>query len=867
MAVASFFPKEALYRRAEALTYRGDRLSRIAFPLGGVGAGCVSLSGRGALVDWEIFNRPNKGMAVPYAFFALWARAEGCEPVTRVLEAPPEPPYDGSGWGEYSGIGFGVDREHGTGLPHMHSVTFRGEFPLAWVRFEDPQMPVEVTLEAYSPFIPTNADDSSLPVAVLQYHLHNTSERPVEISVAGNLANPLGYDHKGSLSGRRLREGRGQNLNTLVQDGSLMALSLTSQRYRPGHPRYGSLALATPATGAWCQAAWLRGDWYDMFHDYWDHFSRDGQLAPRAYPPSPEGQTDVGTLGVRQRLEPGESTLIPFVIAWHLPNYVKYWGEAADLREDEAPTWLNHYATLWPDALAVARYWALHRERLYRDTRRFHDTLFSSTLPAVVLDAISSQASILHSPTVLRLPDGTLYGFEGCHGNAGCCEGTCTHVWNYAQTQAFLFPALERSMRRADYRYNLNTDGSMGFRLQLPLGSPPATFHPAADGQMGGLLKLYRDWKLCGDDAYLRELWPCAKRALEYAWSQWDPDGDGVMTGIQHNTYDIEFYGANTMMGTFYLGALRAAEEMARHLGDDESAALYRRVYESGRARTEATLFNGEYYIQQCEPEMARKYQYADGCLSDHLIGQWFAHLVGLGYVLEPDHVRTALKAIFEHNWRSDLWEHANPQRIYALNDEQGLLICSWPRGGRPVLPFVYSDEVWCGIEYQVAAHLIYEGEVERGLAIVLGTRNRHDGRRRNPWNEFECGSHYARSMASWSLLTALSGYSYDLVAGTLGFAPRLSLEAFRCFWSAEGAWGAYEQHMGDGVRLSLHVEYGHITLNGLNLGPLARPLSRGRAGEREISIQVEIVGEETRVRWDEPVALSEGESLTLYSD
>jgi len=72
---------------------------------------------------------------------------------------------------------------------------------------------------------------------------------------------------------------------------------------------------------------------------------------------------------------------------------------------------------------------------------------------------------------------------------------------------------------------------------------------------------------------------------------------------------------------------------------------------------------------------------------------------------------------------------------------------------------------------------------------------------------------------------------------------------------------------MGDGVRLSLHVEYGHITLNGLNLGPLARPLSRGRAGEREISIQVEIVGEETRVRWDEPVALSEGESLTLYSD
>ncbi|MFO7698574.1 MAG: GH116 family glycosyl-hydrolase, partial [Anaerolineae bacterium] len=522
MSKASFFGKDNLYRRAETLTYSGEQLGKLAFPLGGIGAGCVSLSGRGALVDWEIFNRPNKGMAVPYAFFTIRARAEQETPVTRVLEAPPEPPFDGSGWGQYGGMGFGVNRENGSGLPHMRATTFRGEFPLAWVRFEDPSLPVEVELEAYSPFIPTNADDSSLPVAILTYRVHNPGQRAVDMSVAGNMANPLGYDHGGSLSGRRIRQGRGQNLNRPVSENGLTALSMTTERYPETHPRFGTLALATPAAGAWCQAAWLRGDWYDMFHDYWDHFSAEGRLAPREYGPSPEGFTDVGTLGVSLRLEPGETAEIPFIIAWHLPNYIKYWGEAESLSEEEQPTWRNYYATLWPDALSVARYYVTQAERLHAGTRLFHDTLFASTLPASVLDAVSSQASILHSPTVVRLPDGTFYGFEGCHGNAGCCEGTCTHVWNYAQTQAFLFPALERSMRRADYTYNMNDDGSMGFRLQLPLGSPPWAFHPAADGQMGGLLKLYRDWKLSGDEAYLRELWPAAQKALEYAWSQWD---------------------------------------------------------------------------------------------------------------------------------------------------------------------------------------------------------------------------------------------------------------------------------------------------------------------------------------------------------
>jgi hypothetical protein len=316
-----------------------------------------------------------------------------------------------------------------------------------------------------------------------------------------------------------------------------------------------------------------------------------------------------------------------------------------------------------------------------------------------------------------------------------------------------------------------------------------------------------------------------------------------MMEGEQHNTYDVEFFGANSMVGTLYLGALKAAALMAEALGDDTAAARFREVYESGRRRCDATLWNGEYYEQQVRVvgvppdalsnedwhpspikpgEAQPRYQYGPGCLSDQVLGQWFSRVVGLGYVLPRDRVRQALRAVFQHNWRRRLDTHARCQRTYALNDEAGLLLCSWPRGGRPAYPFPYADEVWTGIEYQVAAHLIYEGMLHKGLSLVKAVRDRHDGARRNPWDEFECGHHYARAMASWSVLLALSGYRYSALDGRLGFAPALNKEDFRCFFSTGAAWGAFAQRRSTGgLAADISVSEGALTLNTLDLvGP-----------------------------------------------
>jgi uncharacterized protein (DUF608 family) len=847
------YSDDELFATGSRQTYRGRQLDEIAFPLGGIGTGSIALGGWGQLRDFEIFNRPSKGLQFQMTFFTLYARRGEEEPVTRVLQGPVG--------GFLTGSGSGVDRATGAGLPHMRSCTFTGEFPIARLDFEDSRMPLQVSMEAYNPFIPLNPDDSSLPAAIFLVHLKNSSDQPVRAVLFANLENRIGHPEvgKGVIE---YREGE-----------HVSGLFMSTKKHAPDSPHFGTLALTTTWKDPLVQTHWFRGAWFDALHRFWDAAS-EGELVENRDPAeAEENRTDIGSIGLPVTLAPGEAVTLPVIIAWHIPNFEKYWNHAN-------PAWDNYYKTLFADAWAVAETIGAHRERLEGETRRFKETLFASTLPACVLDAVSSQISILKTTTCLRLTDGTFYGWEGCNPNSGCCEGTCTHVWNYAQALPFLFPTLERSIRDSDYAYNQSDEGHMTFRMPLPLGViGSGSFHPAADGQMGGVMKVYREWLQSGDDAWLRGIWPRVKKALEYAWKYWDADRDGVMEGVQHNTYDIEFYGPNTMMGSFYLGALRAGEEMARHLGETASADEYRRLFESGRRLMDEQLFNGEFYRQDVRPDAGAhashginvsiggqnadpktgwpKYQYGDGCLSDQMIGQWMARIVGLGDLFDPDHVRATMKAIFQHNWKGELWDHANPQRIYALSDEAGLLLCSWPRGGRPALPFVYSDEVWCGIEYQVASHLIYEGFVREGLAIVKGVRDRHDGTRRNPWNEFECGHHYARSMASYAVMLALSGFSYSAPEGRLAFVPRVSTDDFACFFSTATGWGLYRQRPG---YAGIEVRWGHVTLRSLAAPTIADGARATLAGA---DLPVALSG--TAATFASPARVEAGQTLEVH--
>ena len=786
--------------------FKGNAQS-VAFILGGIGTGNISVGARGELRDWEIFNRPAKGNHMPYSFFAIRTQVEGGKAVTKVLESKLHPPHTGA---------TGYPAVQVAGLPRFESSTLEGEYPFVRVFFEDDHVPVNVSMEAFTPFIPLNSVDSGIPGAVIRYRVTNPSCSTIAVSIAGSQANPVGfegYDHHQNLKLAKAVK------NILKKEGGLTGIFFTTDLLSPDHPMYGSMALMTSAKQVTVKPSWLKGGWWDGMHDFWSDFCEDGFLETQSVFDVPLSnlysatKVDIGSLCINNSLKPGEEKVFEFILSWHFPNRPGNWYTLDDLKklfDNETidlivkgaglnlspPLEKNYYSTIFQDAWEVGRYLSDNIDRLEGKSREFSDALFGSTLPVYVKEALSNNITVIRSTTCFRLENGSFLAFEGSYDNMGACPGNCTHVWNYAQTMAFLFPDLEQSMRQTEFILETESDGKMNFRTMRVFDKEAGAIHdfPAVDGQLGCIIRLYRDWKFSGDDHLLRSLWEKAGSALDFAFTCWDPDGDFVLEAKQHNTYDIDFYGPNSLSGSMFYAALKAGMEMAEYLNDANRAAAYRQALELGSQRMDNQLWNGEYYIQQLADINAYRYQYGEGCLSDQILGQFMAHVAGLGYILPKDHVKKALLSIYEHNFKSSFADHENVQRTFALNDEKGLLLCSWPRGGRPRLPFVYADEVWTGVEYQVAVSLIWEGEVEKGLEIVKAVRERHDGIRRNPWNEAECGNHYARSLSSWALLLALSGFRYDMTKGEISFDPVYQRDDFSTFWSTAQAWGIYTQ-------------------------------------------------------------------------
>ena len=854
------YSKDELFRPGAVRSFEGRALNEVAFPLGGIGTGTISLGGRGNLRDWEIFNRPGKGVHMPFTFFAMYVEESGTKRV-RVLEGPIEPPFT---------TGFGFKRVFVPGLPRMEKARFRGEYPFAEVELSDSQVPLEVRLEAFNPLVPLEPDDSGIPAFVVRFRVKNNGPAPAKVTIAGSVINPIGFDGVGAVEGLG-HDKFGQNVNEIKTTPTLRGLAMSSRKVKPGEPAFGTMALTTPWPDITYLTHWVRGDWWDDLQIFWDDFAADGRLKDLdEVSPSADKQTDVGTLGLMATIGPGEEVVLPFIVSWSFPNFLNYFDVVPEQR---GRVFKNYYATKFADAWAAAEYLQANLTRLERSSRAFHDAFFGSTLPPYVLDAVSSQAAIIRTTTGFRLEGGNFFAFEGCGDQGGCCPLNCAHVWNYAQSLAFLFPSLERTMRETDFLNNVKPDGAMMFRTSLPLGSGVLwDFKPAADGQMGRIISLYRDWQVSGDTAWLKKLWPQAKKALDYAWKQWDADRDGLMEGEQHNTYDIEFFGPTSMLSGFYIGALKAGAAMAMAVGDVASAKTYLAMYDKGRLAYDSTLWNGEYYVQKYAQVMEKKYQYGDGCLSDMLLGQWLGMISGLGRYFPPERIQSSLRAIFKYNFLESFRNFSNVQRTYALGDEKGLLLCSWPKGGRPPLPFPYSDEVWTGIEYQVASHLIYEGLLEQGLSVVKAVRDRYDGFRRNPWNEVECGHHYARAMSSWGVLLALAGSSYSGPEMRMGFDPKMNADDFRTVWTTGSGWGVYAQKTdaGKGMTVSLEAQAGAVKLQEFDFripagsGATAVGSLKAALAGTQAPATIRREGSTVRVFWPRPLTIEPGQPLTL---
>ena len=821
----------------------GAEFGHLAMPLGGIGTGNLAICADGGLRQWQLHNIGNHAGALPGSFFAL--RVSRWEPPldeVRILQAPPR---DSTGTPLVSDdVVPDWQRDLLSRCPGVARTTFCGTYPIARVRYLDPAVPLGVTLEAFNPLVPLDVDVSSIPAAFFTFRLINDGDHPLHGTLGATVQNAVGWDGITPIDGV-VAPGYGGNTNRLLRREGWTSVVLENGALPDDAAGAGQMVLAADDPHAAALLRWRHADEFVTFLRSRALASGAQRLAlaagvadPQRHAPqsatvaSPAGSTWNTGLGVPFLLQPGQQRLIRIALTWYFPNrYINFEQFGPDRPEwGRSRFWLgNHYATRYGDAQdvfeRVRRDWSALREA----TGAWTGTLAGSGLDDAAVTHFAAQLATVRSPTCFRGADGRFFAFEGVLGastvmwsgsSGGSCPLNCTHVWNYAQALAAAFPELERSMRETELEIMQAPDGYIPHRViaptylrQLwgePIGGPD---QPALDGMLGTILKAYREYRGGAGIDWLRRYWPNLTRLLRHVDRTWNVDGTGMLSGVQPSTHDIDLTGRNPLMGTLWLAALRAAEEMALLVDDADAGATYRATFSQASEAYDAALFTGEYYVQRLLPGDNTDYQWGDGCLTDQLIGQWWAHQLDLGYLLPAEHVRTALAAVVRHNLRrgfGDPRDFNRPYRVFADGDDAGLLLCTWPRGGRPAVPIRYADEVWTGSEYQVAAHCWREGLQHEGRAVLDGVWARYDGRRRNPFNEIECGDHYARSLAGWSALEALAGFAHDGPAGAYTLR-RPGVPSTSVPFLARSGWGLWSQQ-GDelvmactGGRLDVH--------------------------------------------------------------
>lgn len=801
--------------------YDKDHLLNIALPLGGIGTGTVSLGGRGELRDWEIMNKPGikfstitDGNEAP--FFAIYVKPQNKNAMTKALIGP----LDVSEYQHYEGRPV---NHHG--LPRFSSANFDAAYPFGVVNLSDDVLPIKVKIKGFNPLIPGDANASSIPIAVLQYEVTNETNAPMDISVCGTMRNFIGIDGtnmRKNWKGDLVYYGAKNNMNAYRENNFVKGIYMWSDSVDKSDAAWGTIALSTADkdTVTYRRSS-TADDWANAMLDFWDDFSEDGLLTDKN---EIVDDNPMASLAVKKTIPAHATKTFTFYITWHFPNRLDWNGGWSYGYKGSIIG--NYYTTVYKDAWDVIEKEAPRMQMLQQKTLQFVDAFVKSDLPEVVKEAALFNVSTLRSQTVFRLPSGHIMGWEGVMNETGSCYGSCTHVWNYETATAFLFGDLAKSMREVEMKYGTKDNGKMMNRVLLPLEKNFAIDdEAAADGQMGSIMRFYREWKLSGDNEWLKKYWPKVKAAMSYAWIKdgWDANEDGVEEGAQPNTMDVEYYGPNPQMQFWYFGALKATAAMARVMNESGFADTCETIFTKGSKWVDENLFNGSYYEHKITDPATHEfldlsnpqakipdYQLGPGCLVDQLAGQYMAHVCGLGYLAKKENVQTTFKTIMKNNYVNRFDTVFNNMRSYVMDKESGLIMASWPKG-RLKVPFPYFAESMSGFEYTAAVGMLYEGQTENGMKCIQAIRDRFDGEKRNPFDEPECGHHYARAMASWSALLALTGFQYSGIDKSISFANKQG----NFFWSNGYSWGTYTI---TGRKLIITVLSGRLQLNSVSV-------------------------------------------------
>ncbi|MET2985598.1 GH116 family glycosyl-hydrolase [Aureibaculum conchae] len=843
---------KSLYERGvpDIFTSNNNELKYIGMPVGGIGCGQLYMGGDGKLWLWHIFR-------------TRYNRNPDSELLIRMEQgghyAYPDKMFDREDRPVIQGAAIKVEQNGKIIIKKISKegfsdISFRGEYPISKITYKANDLPVEVQLEAFSPFIPGELDKSSNPATILSYKVKNTSSKKVKVNLAGWLENAVcPYTKETSLGNRKATLVKRDNRTTLFYEAEGQA-QLSKQ------DGYGSMSWSLYNTKK-TQTAFNVDTKGGMSHI----FSALEEKNKNTSYASSLDKVQTNALGKCFKLKPGEEKEVTFVLGWYFPHLNNQPNHKRDLMGvSDIKNLKLHYSTRFTSADDVANYICSNFEELAGGTRLWNKTYYNSTLPYWLLDRSFISINAMATATLQRFSNGRVWGWEGVE----CCPGTCQHVWQYAQGMARIFPEAERNLReQTDLASGIGfIDNTGEYAYRAENGR-----HVAHDGHCGTIMRMYREHKLSNNDAFLRTNYAKIKKSVQFIIDE-DKDKDGLLEGKQTNTLDAAWYGPMGWISSLYLGALAAGKQMALEMNDTAFASICDGLLEKGRENIVKEVFNGEYFIHKPDYENhPRAINSNDGCHIDQVLGQSFALQLGLpDRVVPQKETKSALASIWKYNFAPDAFAYQKAHkaikgpRIYAAQGEAATVMCTWPKGGAEKAvpgmekreenpdhwsgPGIYFDEAMNGFEYQVAVHMIWEGLLEKGLATAKVIHDRYNAVKRNPFNEIECSDHYSRSMASYGVLLAVCGFDFHGPAGYIKFNPQITPENFTAPFTAAEGWGTFIQKRNAGKQTnSINVNYGKLVLSKIEIysdSTLQKAVSLQLNGE---NIPVENTGTENQ--------------------
>jgi uncharacterized protein (DUF608 family) len=795
-------------------TYLSSDRVRSGIAIGGLGTGSVELRKNGQFYNWTILNNWPLGTGAPltvksypgnhadqsFFFFLVRYQVEGESPRIKLLQL-----NNSLSEGGMQSIDY-----YYPWMSAVDRIDYSACFPVTTMTFTDREMPLRIHLEAFSPFIPHDARNSSIPGAYFNFRVEATGEKPVKVFLVATLRNLAGYDVIDKHFISRAYEGEGYR-----------GFAMTCGGMDPEHPSAGEMGIFSLSDASSYYLGWEHKHPYyekllvsDRFENINDTDGRNREVDGRLVGRVQHGNNDqrcFSSIGVDRVLDPGERFENSFVLAWYFPNL--YGGVSsspdpgeADYALDIVPTRIlgHYYNNHFSSCGEVGLYLAENRETLTRRTIGFQENFYHSSLPPYVLNQVNSQLNTFITSSVFT-EKGTFAIREGMTPEKPWGPFGTIDVSLYGSSSIIaLFPELQKSMMHAHRRIQ-SDDGEIHHGLQadvdLEHNGTWGVFH-RIDLVPNYIQMVLRDFFWTGDREYLEAMWPSVTRGIDYILTRRDKDDDMMpdMEGIMSSYDNFPMYGLASYIQSQWLAAMTSVKKAALVTGDRKTGKLAGEILEKGTRLMEEKLWNGSYYMLSNDYTGDRGKD--DGVLTDQLVGQWVAHQSGLGHMLAPERVRSALASVMGTSYI----------------DGFGLRNCTWP-STPDLFPIEESNlwvdqanTCWSGVELAFASFLLYEGMVEEAEKVISTVDDRYR-RAGLYWDHQEFGGHYYRPMSAWSILHGYLGLG--IADGHYTFDPRSGDGDYTMFFS-HGNGTAHYSRSDEGI--GIHVRTGEMGISSLEI-------------------------------------------------